>query len=258
MEMSGRLHSIMSNRRFTLFVTLLCLFWLNSSCNKEQPVVVDKCGIDGVVNVGSTAYSHPNGIKVSLESVSDPSVKHTAVSDANGEFKFRDIESGQYAVNAEKEGYRWVLMVDDGTVNHRDRIIELYENETKDLKILMNGKVDALDITDLSGNPINKIGIPRNASTISIRLFNGTQSSHSWELDYDRCFVSTSFELEYVFSSFNVREGILAPGDNIVLVGIINPNIFSPQFQFIRGVVYLSDYGNIQNMFNSYELYFIE
>ncbi len=255
MEMSGRLRTMMSNRGIALFVILLGLFWFNS-CNKEQPVVVDKCGIDGVVDVGTTAFSHPNGIKVSLESVSDPSVKHIAVTDANGGFKFRDIEAGQYAVNAEKEGYRWIWMVDDGVVNYRDRIIELSGGQTKDLKILMNGEVDALDITDMNGNPITKIGIPRNASTISLRLFNGTQSSHQWELEYDRCYVATTFEFEYVFSSFNVTEGTLAPGDNIVLVGTINPNIFSPQFQFIQGVVYLSDYGSIESMFNSYELYF--
>jgi hypothetical protein len=245
----------MSNKGFALFVILLCLFGFNG-CNKEQPVVVDKCGIDGIVDVGTTAFSYPNGIKVSLVSVSDPSVKHVAVTDANGAFQFRDIESGSYSVNAEKEGYRWVWMVDDGVVNYRDRIIELSGNQTKDLKILMNGEVDALDIIDLNGNPITKIGIPRNATTISIRLYNGTQSSHQWEFDYERCYVATTFELEYVFSSFNVREGILAPGDNIVLVGTINPNIFSPQFQFIQGVVYLSDYGNVGNMFNSYELYF--
>ena len=256
MAMSGLLRIMMSTRGSVLCAILLCLVLFNS-CEKEQPVV-GKCGIDGVVDVGTTYYSQPNGIKISLESVLDPSVKHTAVSDANGQFKFRDIEVGSYSVNAEKEGYRWVWMVDDGVVNYRDRIIELSGGQTKDLKILMNGEVDALDITDLNGNPITKIGIPRNASTISIRLFNGTQSSHQWELDYDRCFVATSFELEYVFSSFNVREGTLAPGDNIVLVGTINPNIFSPQFQFIQGVVYLSDYGNIENMFNSYELYFIE
>lgn len=255
MEMFKHILFMMSNRCRFLYVILFCVLFYG--CDKEQPVV-DKCGIDGIIDVGTSNWSHPNGIKVSLENVSDYSMKHTAVTDVNGNFTFRDIEAGTYTVNAEKEGYRWVWMVDDGVVNHRDRIIELSDNKIKDLKILMNGEIDALDITDMNGSPISRIGIPRNATTISIRLFNGSQSSHRWELDYDRCFVSTPFELEYVFSSFNVREGVLAPGDNIVLVGTINPNIFSPQFQFIQGVVYLSDYGNIESMFNSYELYFVD
>lgn len=257
MEMFKRILSMMCEMKtlkvFFAFASVLLL-----GCTKSGEDIAKHCGINGMIDVGTSYLSQPNGFKVTIEDVYDNSVKHISISDADGKFVFRDIEAGTYSINAEKDGYRWVWMVDDGVVNHRDRIIELNDNKTKDLKILMDGKVDALDITDLNGNPINRIGIPRNASTISIRLFNGTQISHSWELDYDKCFVSTSFELEYVFSSFNVREGILAPGDNIVLVGTINPNIFSPQFQFIQGVVYLSDYGNVQNMFNSYELYFIE
>ena len=254
MEMSGRLLTMMSNNRFLICVLSLCLISL-LGCEKEQSVS-NKCGIDGVVDVGTSSWSHPNGIKVSLVSVSDDAVKHTAVTDANGTFAFRDIEAGKYTVNAEKEGYRWVWMIDDGVVNHSDRIIELRNNQIKNLKILMNGETDALDITDIHGNPLTKIIIPRNATTISIRLYNGTQSSHRWELEYDRCFVSTTFELEYVFSSFNVTEGTLVPGDNIVLVGVVNPAIFSPQFQFIQGVVYIPDYGNIGSVFNSFEVCF--
>ena len=258
MGMSGRLHLMMYKRKQLLLGFLFCVLMVFVGCAKEEKVQYNHCGINGTIDVGTSPWSHPNGFGVTLENVSDPSIKHVAVSDVNGSFGFQDIEAGTYTINAEKEGYRWVWMVDDGQVNYRDHLVELDGDRIKDISIYFDNSAhqDALEITDVNGSPMTKIMIPRNTTTVSFRLFNGTQTSHMWELEYDRCYVATTFELEYVFTSFNVTSGTLASGDNVVLVGQVNPRIFDPQYTNIQGVVYLSDYSSLGNMFNSFEVCF--
>ena len=256
-EMSGRLHLMMFKYKKLLLGILFCVFVLLVGCSREEEVQYKHCGINGTIDVGSSPWSHPNGFNVTLESTSDPSIKHVAVSDANGSFGFQDIEAGTYIINAEKEGYRWVWMVDDGEVNYRDHLVELDGDRIKDISIYFDNSAhqDGLEIIDVNGSPMTRIMIPRNATTISFRLFNGTQTSHTWELEYDRCYVATTFELEYVFTSFNITSGTLASGDNVVLVGQVNPRIFDPQFTNVQGTVCLSDYSSLGNMFNSFEVY---
>ena len=258
MEMSGRLRLMMYKRKKLLLSFLVCVILISAGCSKEEEIQYNHCGINGTIDVGTSPWSHPNGFSVTLENVSDPSIKHVAVSDASGRFGFQDIEAGTYTINAEKEGYRWVWMVDDGEVNYRDHLVELDGDQIKNISIYFDNSAhqDALEITDVNGSPMTKIMIPRNATTVSFRLFNGTQTCHMWELEYDRCYVATTFELEYVFTSFNVTSGTLASGDNIVLVGQVNPRIFDPQFTNIQGVVYLSDYSSLGDMFNSFEVCF--
>lgn len=258
MEMLGRLRLMMFNNRKSLLGFLLCVILFFAGCSKEEEVLYKHCGITGTIDVESSPWNHPNGFRVTLENVSDPSIKHVAVSDVYGGFRFKDIEAGTYTIDAEKEGYRWVWMVDDGEVNYRDHLVELDGDQIKNISIYFDNSAhqDALEITDVNGSPMTKIMIPRNATTVSFRLFNGTQASHTWELEYDRCYVATTFEFEYVFTSFNITGGTLASGDNVVLVGQVNPRIFDPQFTNIQGVVYLSDYSSLGDMFNSFEVCF--
>lgn len=229
-----------------------------SNCSEKDTDFINHCGINGSINVGTSQWSYPNGFIVTLEDVNNESVKHSAVSDAYGLFSFRDIDAGTYYVNAVKEGYRWVWMVDDGKVNHRDHVIELTGNQIKELEILFDNSAhqDGLDITDLNGNHLTRIEVSKNMTTVSFRLFNGTQTSHNWKIDYERCYVATFSEFEYVFTSFNIAGGTLASGDNVVLVGELNPRIFNPQFINIQGELYLNDYSSIGYLFNSIKVCF--
>ena len=261
-----RLHIMMSTKTWASFVLSFILFLYG--CGDKQQPSTSTCRIDGIIDSGSTAWDHSNGIKVTIESVSDKSLKFIAVTDNNGNFQFRDIEAGKYLISAEKEGYvaRWML--DDGVLKgiNNSWIIEVFPNKIKNIEIHIDKKTsgqgsdsDALDVTDMNGNPISVIKIPRNASMISIKLFNGTQSDQHWDISgYDKCFVSANFELEYVFTSFNITQGVLKTGDNVVIVGYINPNIFKPQFESINGVIYLSNYGSIKNMFRTFDVCFAD
>lgn len=242
METLYHLHLMMSTKLKSFAVIATCFVGI-VSCNRQSPEMYN-CGVDGIVTIGGSSYEHPNGIMVSITNESDRTVKHTAVTDKNGKFSFRDLESGSYIIDAVKEGYRWGLMIDDGIMNPYDRLIELTNNKIKNLQIQLWGAdygttdVFDLDLTDLDGRPLTKIVIPNGATTISFRLFNGTQTSHGWELWYNL----VSIGAERVFLSFNVSDGVLDSGDNVVLIGFINPNIFNIGYDKISGFVSIVDY----------------
>lgn len=239
-----------SNSRSTMYkvlriIVLMVGAFLFHGCEKTQ-LAENKSGIDGVIVVGGASYEVPNGVKVTLTNQADNSIHHIAVSDYNGKFIFRDIDAGSYIVDAVKQGYRWGLMIDDGVMNPYDRVIELTENTIKNLRIQLwgddYGTSDAfdLDITDMKGEPLTKIVIPKDATTVSFRLFNGTQKVHGWEIWYNLVSVGA----ERVFTSFNISDGILEPGDNVVLVGYINSNIFDADINHISGTVSFVDLGS--------------
>ena len=215
------------NKKVVLWAAL-CSMLILFGCNKEEPTS-EKSAINGIID-----NSHPYGVKVTLQNESDPSIKYVAVSDANGSFEFRDIEPGIYSVDAVKDGFRWAWMVDDGVINHKNRLIELSGGKTKELKILMGGGPTflnfQLELTDIYGNQIGEsIPVPKYATTVSFKLYNRTDRSHQWNVNnIDRCLVFDDLGIyyEYTFSSFNPTSGTLAPGDNVVLVGTINQAIF--------------------------------
>lgn len=228
MVMFKHILSMMYNKKVSLWAVICSVIFL-LGCVKEEPVV-EKCVINGTIN-----HSHPNGVKVTLESVTDPSLKYIAVSDANGAFEFQDVLAGTYSVDAIKDGFGWVWMVDDGVVNHKDRLIELIGGRTKELTIYLNGGAGFLDflleLTDISGNPIEDyVYVPKYSTMVSFRLYNRTDRSHSWSVsNIDRCFVTDDrgINLEYTFSSFSPTSGTLEPGESVVLVGRINQEIFN-------------------------------
>lgn len=239
-----------SNSRSTMYkvlgvIIILVGTFMLYGCEKSQ-VHESQCGIDGVITVGGASYEVPNGVKVTLTNQTDNSIHHIAVSDYNGKFVFRDIDAGSYIVDAEKDGYRWGLMIDDGVMNPYDRVIELTDNNIKKLQIKLWGEdygtSDAfdLDITDLNGKPLTKIVIPAGATTVSFRLFNGTQRAHGWEIWYNLVSVGA----ERVFTSFNMSDGVLESGDNVVLVGYVNPKIFDTDIYHISGTVSFVDLGS--------------
>lgn len=212
-----------------LLVPLICFFLL-FCCSKEE--VAEKCVVKGKIIISNGAET--NGVKVTFENASDPSLKYIAVSDANGVFELQDVIPGTYCVDAIKEGTEWYWMKDGKYTNQRDRLVNLASGQTKELIIYLKGESYSsefhLDITDINGNPIgNEIYIPKYTTTIAFRLYNGTNYSHFWTVNADYCFISDDigYRSEYIFSSFSSTSGTLEPGDNIVLIGTINQNIFS-------------------------------
>ncbi len=224
----NHLFTMMYKRVYIFIILLLGLLLL--SCNKEE--VEEKCTIIGSI-IGSGI--HPNGVKVVFENISDPSLKYIAISDVNGAFEFLDVVAGTYSVDALKEDLKWGWMTGGQVINQYDRLISLQEGQTKELIIYMMGSSYSssfhLDLTDINGSPVgNSVSIPKYATTVAFRLYNGTNSNHSWEVsNTDRCFVSDDigYEMEYIFESFSQTSGTLKPGDSVVLVGTINQKIFS-------------------------------
>ena len=243
--MSYLLHTMMSIKRILLIIlSSVCLFFVG--CKEKQTPVLANCGITGSIQTGS--LWHSNGVKVSVTSLSDASRKYVVISDENGKFQVKDIEADSYLINAVKEGYEMDYIVVDGKTiiaRNQQKIIDLKDNETRNIDITMSPEnittMGQLAFTDLNGNLLTNIVIPKNASTISLRLFNGTQSRSHWQLRYDGCFGSIGFDVAYIFSSFNISEGILESGDNVTLIGYINPDIFLPEFSLLSSSLYLYD-----------------
>ena len=250
MEMWFRLHTMMSIRIKTLCILCACV--LLQACKESNQPSINNSGIDGTIDVGDVWTEHPNGFMITLTNSIDESVIHKAVSDMNGSFQFRNLEPGVYSIDAYKEGYEWGWLIDDGKlVGSRIKEITLSKDQVKNVTIYMSSDYytdkSALDITDLNNNPLSQILIPQNATTISFKLYNGTQSKYSWELTSEYCFGTIDFEVIPVFTSFSISQGYLSPGDNVVIVGFVNPEIFSYKFSWASHELYLSDSGSIKS-----------
>ena len=230
MEMCNRLSTMIIKKPslYYLLVLLVCFV----GCNQNQPSKAT-CGINGTV---TTYDEKPQGFKITLISIADNNVQYVAVADANGRFVFRDLDAGRYTIKAEKQGYDWVWLNDDGHISNYNREIELKDGQIKEIAILMKKTSSSydtyeLEFTDMYGKPIGtSINVPKYAATISFKLFNGTDSNHSWSVMHTKdCFVSDDMGVysEYVFDDFYPTSGTLKPGDNIVMVGKINPDIWS-------------------------------
>lgn len=228
MEMFKRLSTTMYKILNSL-VALGCILTF-LSCNNTDITVT--CTIKGKIISNGI---QPNGIKITFENVSDPSLKYIVVSDASGIFEILEMEPGTYYVDAIKEGLEFGWVKDEESTILRDRLIDLRNDLSKNLTIYVKGNPYNsnfdLELTDLNGTPIgNSIHIPKFSTTVSFRLYNGTNESRYWTVsDPDKCFVSDDigYKYEYIFNSFSQTEGTLKPGDAIVLVGIINQKIFS-------------------------------
>lgn len=214
-----------------IFVFLICSLLL-VCCNKEE--IVEICTIKGRI-ITNTNNIHSNGIKITLENVSDPSLKYIVISDVNGDFEVHDIIPGTYSVDAVKDGLEWGWMQDEGVVMHQNnRLVNLASGQIKELIIYLKGQNTIgwefeLDLTDINGNPIgDNLSVPKSASAIAFRLFNSTSDSHPWSINTDYCFVSDDigYKSEYIFSSVSPCTGTLKPGDSVVIIGIINQKIF--------------------------------
>lgn len=237
MERFYRLFTMMYKKLQILGIIIYALLLL-LSCDKEVIVERNATLHGSIENIHHETHNY--GFKITLENISDPSLKYVAISDRNGAFVFNDIIAGAYSIDAVKDGYgiKWVWMIDDGEVNHRDRLVELKAGQIKELTITMSEYYNSsnsqfkLDLTDVSGAPIeNSVFIPKYSTTVAFRLYNGTDKEQIWSVDFtDSCFVSGFLNYQYyferIFSSFSQTSGRLKPGDTVVLVGTINQEIF--------------------------------
>jgi len=224
-------------------------------CDKDDVEMVEQFVVKGSV-IGSGAKT--NGVKVSLENTNDSSLKYVVVTDGYGYFEIQDIVGGIYNVDASKNGLNWGWYKDGNYTNQNDRFIDVYDN--KDLIIYLMGSSTSyhfgLDLTDMNGSPIgNSISIPKYTTTVAFRLYNDTNSAHSWAVyNTNTCFVSDDigYNSERIFSSFSQTSGTLKPGDAIVLIGTINQGIFSV---FQRSPRYKYSTLDFHSGFNSKDVY---
>lgn len=227
MEIFNRSSTMMYYNKILLLVAMGGMLAF-LGCTEKEPVV------EKSVVYGTIKHDYPYGIKVVLEGVTDSSLKYVAISDDNGFFEIRDIVPGIYSIDAIKEGYGWIWMVDDGVVNHTDRLIELKGGQTKDLTIYLGGGGSKeLELTDINGNPINdRVYIPKYTSTVSFRLFNGTDRSRSFSVSHaDYCSIYCTYEpYTYggmdIFTSIGPLSGTVNPGESTVIVGIIDQDFY--------------------------------
>ena len=235
MEKLNHLYTIMY--RETWSIILIVIFVGLSSCKSDNNNHVEtNAQVVGIVECMNQTWSQPNGVKVVLSNQSDNSIEHIAVTGSDGHFQFDDIEAGVYSIEAIKEGYEWIWMVDDDVVNHTNNIIQIVGGKTKEIKILLNRSsyesimTFNLKITDMNGNPIESIHVPKYTTTVAFMLYNDTDMSHVWSLgSIDHCFVSDDrgFYLEYLFDNITPTSGTLEPGNNVVVIGTINQNIWN-------------------------------
>ncbi len=221
-----------------LIIPLLLIF---SACDKEDPRI--ECSIYGAISSTSN-----NGVTVTLESTSDSSDKLFAVSDEKGKFEFHHVPEGRYSVSATKEDCQWVLMSYEGVPNHRDRFIDVEGSQDKTLTISLSDIIHGglsfkLELTDYFGSPIGtSISIDSTMTSVSFRLYNGTNDIHSWDLrGTDDCFVEISDPVEYqmstekIFTSVSPLSGKISPGEKVYIIAAINPEIFkNPDHTIIR------------------------
>lgn len=245
MEMFARLRIMMFNHLHQFILLPLVSFCLLGCEDKSDIDNSANCGIEGVVKTSSNMWP-TNGVKITIESISDQSVEYVAITDKDGKFSFTNIDSDTYRISAEKDGYDMdYILLGNGIIGRNSpKEIKVAKGELREITICMSTSqittYGQFELTDLNGNPLSKITIPRGATTISMRLFNGTQSKGYWELDYDYCFGTIDFYPVYVFTSFNVSEGYLETGDNVVIVGYVNQDIFSSDFEYnILSQIYL-------------------
>lgn len=222
--------NLMMSKWIVSFMVMACMMVLSSCGEKQSPSA--NCNINGVVEISYNGGL--SGFEITLEALDDNSIRYMAITDTYGNFSFQDIEAGKYIIDAKKTGYKWSLMLDDGRPNPYNKVIELEFGKTKDVVIQMAGGTSSfyssLDITDVYGVPIgNSIHVPKYATTISFQLYNGTGEEHYWDIDYKTCFVSDDrgVYFAYMFDSFNQTSGILAPGENTIVIGTINQDIFN-------------------------------
>lgn len=207
-------------------VSLLCI----TGCGSEEPVD-ESCQVRGYIdgNGGDIA-----GTKVTMQNVKDISLKYVAVADGAGMFEIKNMASGTYVVSASK-GDSQLSSVEDGSGTVRNNQVTLRSGETTTLFIYMTkpGITTNFDLTltDMNGNPVNDdVNIYRSTTTVGFRLTNNTNNRCLWDIsNVGHCFVTDLYGMKYepVFSSFGPTEGTLQSGDAVLIMGIVNPEMFN-------------------------------
>lgn len=244
------------------------------SCVKNDDT--SKCG----VVVGRVKPLWGTGaFKVVLNKSGDEEEKHIVITSDNGNFIFRDIEQGSYVIDVVEDDFEmYEMFVNDsqiynghfeinGDLLYNSKSIEVVANQTVNVDILMYptstpnpNANEELTILDIQGNPIGgRITIEKYTPMISIKLFNETPEDIWWNI-YSYCQVMGDKDtvigtystyvthLVDLFSSLSPVEGALSPGQQVVIVGIIDEeiyemhdlNVYYPQISLTYGVGQIS------------------
>lgn len=212
------------------YIIFFCIFVGAWSCeNKYQNN--NYAQLYGSIDILYDTWSDYNGVKIVLTNLSDASIKHIALSDAEGKFQFYDIEAGTYSFEVIKEGCSLMHIYINGKYNYQDNIIQLIGGEATEIRIILKGKSEnpynaifPFKITDLNGSSITSIDIPKYTKNIMFKLNNDSKESHYYNCEYrERCFIGNYM---YIFDDFFPKSGTLESGGSVVLFGAINQEIW--------------------------------
>lgn len=223
-----------------ILLILILLSALYIGCKKKEST--GNCKIEGYIDAQGI-YNKESAVKVTF--VGDSTgIKNVAITDTTGKFEFIDLMAGKYNFKVEKENYHIYMYKDDDDiyppmkVNKDWNTVELKEGMVKRMEITMKSDYEVFDsflyLTDMYGNRINEtIHIPKNSTTLALKLYNETEQSAHFSVNYDNCAVAIHCSEEYhdylenYFDSIIPSSGVVEPGENVMIVCYINQNIYN-------------------------------
>lgn len=244
----------------------------NVACTKDDNETKDSVKY-GTVRGSVSCVMGSSGFKITLTHANGKEQVQVIVTGQDGVFCFTDVVPGNYIIEANKEGFDCDYIAINGTIKYnKSSEIQVVSNETTDVtfRMMPNSSYmnSELTITDAYGNPIgNSITISKYMPTISIKLLNETNKDISWSLQ-SQCYLQgardtviggysgfVGYDMYYIFSNISPTNGTLSPGENVLIVGTINENIYAlDRFSSQQTTLSLFIQGNVTSKRKDIEL----
>ena len=155
------------------------------------------------------------------------------VTENGNNFGFDHLHEGSYVLIVSKKGYKTVKknleIRKDGTNLSQSIIMEFDENA---------GFTEKLQVLGDDGQDISEIEFPRNTTSISFYLFNGTGTAQQWNISAlpDEGYIGKSFivngEIVHLYSPY-IKEikpassGNLNPNEIVLIEVVIDPLLYT-------------------------------
>lgn len=230
MEMLCRLNIMIGNKLIFILFALSSL--VLNSCENNLPTG-EETENSNKPNCTVSGYINAKGAQIVLTRVDNSNIEYVVISDANGNFIFDNIYSGEYYIDATRNGYVWNYMLVNGQYNFFTKEIEVKTGETIELRIILGITDEELtkfqyNITDINGYTIrDRIRIDKETQFITFKLYNESGRDAYWSVSgVESAYITDGRDIVYIFTSFSETSGVLLPGESKLLTGIINQNIF--------------------------------
>lgn len=229
---------------FLFAAMLVC----NIACTKEEEEETSMYGtVKGIV---TSSIGGNQGFKVSLLESDNNKPIQVIVTEEDGSFSFNNVAVGNYTIAVQKEGFYCIQVIVNNTIvnsNYYDEYeIQVEGNQTIEIDIRMHPNSsyinDVFKVTDANGNAIgNYITIQKYTPIIAMRIYNETSQDISWYISrWNLCSLEgardtvvgdyhgfTGFGTYQIFSDFSPSSGTISPGENVLITGTINQEIYA-------------------------------